>query len=137
MTTSAKTLDVITIGRSSVDLYGAQVGGRLEDMGSFQKYIGGSPTNMAAGTARLGLKSALITRVGDEHMGRFIREELAREGVDSVSHAHHAIVLRGQATLLQESRQTCRSEACPRRGPQRFGAVLPCCTTHSTTCLAR
>ncbi|MES2844479.1 MAG: 5-dehydro-2-deoxygluconokinase [Pseudomonadota bacterium] len=78
-----KTLDVITIGRSSVDLYGAQVGGRLEDMGSFQKYIGGSPTNIAAGTARLGLKSALITRVGDEHMGRFIREELAREGVDT------------------------------------------------------
>ncbi|NGM46640.1 5-dehydro-2-deoxygluconokinase [Rhodobacter sp. SGA-6-6] len=77
-----KTLDVITIGRSSVDLYGAQVGGRLEDMGSFQKYIGGSPCNIAAGTARLGLKSALITRVGDEHMGRFIREELAREGVD-------------------------------------------------------
>lgn len=77
-----KTLDVITIGRSSVDLYGAQVGGRLEDMGSFQKYLGGSPTNMATGTARLGLKSALITRVGDEHMGRFIREELAREGVN-------------------------------------------------------
>jgi 5-dehydro-2-deoxygluconokinase len=76
-------LDVITIGRASVDLYGAQVGGRLEDMGSFQKYIGGSPTNIAAGTARLGLKSALITRVGDEHMGRFIREELAREGVDT------------------------------------------------------
>ena len=77
-----KSLDVITIGRSSVDLYGAQIGGRLEDMGSFQKYIGGSPTNIAAGTARLGLKSALITRVGDEHMGRFIREELFREGVD-------------------------------------------------------
>jgi 5-dehydro-2-deoxygluconokinase len=77
-----KLLDVITIGRSSVDLYGAQVGGRLEDMGSFQKYIGGSPTNMAAGMARLGLKTALITRVGDEHMGRFIREELVREGVD-------------------------------------------------------
>ncbi len=77
-----KSLDVITIGRASVDLYGAQVGGRLEDMGSFQKYIGGSPCNMAAGTARLGLKSALITRVGNEHMGRFIREELAREGVN-------------------------------------------------------
>ncbi|WP_028034060.1 5-dehydro-2-deoxygluconokinase [Chelativorans sp. J32] len=78
----AKRLDVITIGRSSVDLYGAQVGGRLEDMASFNKYIGGSPTNIAAGAARLGLKSALITRVGDEHMGRFIREELQREGVD-------------------------------------------------------
>ncbi|MFK5980303.1 MAG: 5-dehydro-2-deoxygluconokinase [Rhizobiaceae bacterium] len=75
-------LDVITIGRSSVDLYGGQVGGRLEDMASFQKYIGGSPTNMAAGTARLGLKSALITRVGDEPMGRFIREELQAGGVD-------------------------------------------------------
>ena len=76
-------LDLITIGRSSVDLYGSQVGGRLEDMGGFEKYIGGSPTNMAAGTARLGLKSALLTRVGDEHMGRFIVEELAREGVDT------------------------------------------------------
>ena len=75
-------LDVITIGRSSVDLYGAQIGGRLEDMASFNKYIGGSPTNIAAGTARLGLKSGLITRVGDEHMGRFIREQLEREGVD-------------------------------------------------------
>ncbi len=78
-----KTLDVITIGRSSVDLYGAQIGGRLEDMASFNKYIGGSPTNIAAGTARLGLKSALITRVGDEHMGRFITEELRKEGVDT------------------------------------------------------
>lgn len=75
-------LDLITIGRSSVDLYGVQVGGRLEDMASFNKYIGGSPTNIAAGAARLGLKSALITRVGAEHMGRFIREQLVREKVD-------------------------------------------------------
>lgn len=78
----SETLDLISIGRSSVDLYGAQVGGRLEDMRSFDKYIGGSPTNIACGTARLGLKSAVITAVGDEHMGRFIREELIREGVD-------------------------------------------------------
>lgn len=77
-----KKLDLITIGRSSVDLYGAQIGGRLEDMASFNKYIGGSPTNIAAGAARLGLKSALITRVGNEHMGRFIREQLVKEGVD-------------------------------------------------------
>ncbi len=76
-------LDVITIGRASVDLYGAQVGGRLEDMRSFHKYVGGSPANIAAGCARLGLKSALLTRVGDEHMGRFIRAELAAEGVDT------------------------------------------------------
>lgn len=79
---TGKTLDVITIGRAGVDLYGSQVGGRLEDMGSFDKYIGGSPTNMACGTARLGLKSGLISRVGDEHMGRFILEELQRHGVN-------------------------------------------------------
>lgn len=78
-----KRLDLITIGRSSVDLYGAQVGGPLEDMSSFNKYVGGSPTNIATGTARLGLKSALLTRVGDEHMGRFLLRELAREGVDT------------------------------------------------------
>lgn len=78
-----KNLDLITIGRSSVDLYGTQIGGRLEDMTSFKKYIGGSPTNIAAGSARLGLKSAVITRVGHEHMGRFIVEQLGREGVDT------------------------------------------------------
>lgn len=78
-------LDLITIGRSSVDLYGAQVGGRLEDMGSFARYIGGAPTSVACGAARLGLRSAVITRVGDEHMGRFIREQLTREGVDTRS----------------------------------------------------
>ena len=78
-----KDLDIITIGRSSVDLYGTQIGGRLEDMRSFDKYIGGSPTNIACGTARLGMKSAVITGVGDEHMGRFILEQLRREGVST------------------------------------------------------
>ena len=76
-------LDVITIGRSSVDLYGQQVGGRLEDMGSFSKALGGSPTNTAFGAARLGLSTAVITRVGDEHMGRFIRETLKAGGVNT------------------------------------------------------
>ena len=76
-------LDVITIGRASVDLYGQQIGTRLEDVGSFAKSVGGCPTNIAVGTARLGLKSALITRVGDEQMGRFIREQLEREGVET------------------------------------------------------
>jgi 5-dehydro-2-deoxygluconokinase len=77
-----KAIDLITMGRSSVDLYGEQIGGRLEDMGSFAKYVGGSPTNTAIAAARLGLKTGLLTRVGADHMGRFIREELVREGVD-------------------------------------------------------
>lgn len=51
-------------------------------MGSFAKYVGGSPTNTAIGLARLGLNSALVTRVGADHMGRFIKEQLVREGVD-------------------------------------------------------
>jgi 5-dehydro-2-deoxygluconokinase len=78
----ARTLEVICIGRSSVDLYGQQVGGRLEDMASFAKYVGGCPTNISIGAARLGLKPGLITAVGDEHMGRFIKEQAAAEGVD-------------------------------------------------------
>ncbi|MFZ2103361.1 MAG: 5-dehydro-2-deoxygluconokinase, partial [Oricola sp.] len=76
------TLDVITIGRASVDLYGQQIGSRLEDIQSFAKSVGGCPANIAIGAARLGLRSALITRVGDEAFGRFIREQLIREGVD-------------------------------------------------------
>jgi 5-dehydro-2-deoxygluconokinase len=74
-------LDVITIGRSSVDLYGQQIGSRLEDVMSFAKSVGGSPTNIAIGAARLGLKTGLITGVGNEQLGRFIREQLQREGV--------------------------------------------------------
>ncbi|MBN9273239.1 MAG: 5-dehydro-2-deoxygluconokinase [Mesorhizobium sp.] len=74
-------LDVITIGRASVDLYGQQIGSRLEDITSFAKSVGGCPANISVGTARLGLRSALLTRVGDEQMGRFIREQLKREGV--------------------------------------------------------
>ena len=75
-------LDLIAVGRSSVDLYGEQIGGRLEDMGSFAKYVGGSPANTAVAAARLGLSTGLLTRVGADHMGRFIREQLVREGID-------------------------------------------------------
>ena len=85
MAEDGKTLDLLAIGRSSVDLYGQQAGGRLEDMASFAKYVGGSPTNTAIGATRLGLTAALLTRVGADHMGRFIREQLDREGVDTAS----------------------------------------------------
>ena len=83
MAATERQLDLITIGRSCIDLYGEQVGGRLEDMMSFAKYIGGSPTNTAVGASRLGLRSGLLTRVGADHFGRFIREQLGREGVST------------------------------------------------------
>jgi 5-dehydro-2-deoxygluconokinase len=76
-------LDLIAIGRVSVDLYGQQLGNRLEDVSTLAKAVGGCPANVAIGAARLGLKSALISRVGDEPMGRFVREQLTREGVDA------------------------------------------------------
>ena len=74
-------LDLITIGRVSVDLYGQQIGSRLEDIATFAKAVGGCPANIAIGAARLGLRTALISRVGDEPMGRFVLEQLARERV--------------------------------------------------------
>src|SRR5689334_1031794 len=80
---ATKTLGVIAIGRASVDLYGQQSGSRLEDIASFAKSVGGCPANISVGTARLGLRSALLTRVGDEQVGRFIREQLKREGVNT------------------------------------------------------
>jgi 5-dehydro-2-deoxygluconokinase len=80
-----KSLDVICLGRAGVDLYGEQIGCRLEDISSFSKSLGGSSGNIAFGAARLGLKSSMLTRVGDEQMGRFVREELVRVGCD-VSH---------------------------------------------------
>lgn len=79
---SGRQLDLICLGRLGVDLYAQQVGARLEDVSSFAKYLGGSSANIAFGTARLGLKSAMLSRVGDDHMGRFLLESLVREGCD-------------------------------------------------------
>ncbi|WP_246658007.1 bifunctional 5-dehydro-2-deoxygluconokinase/5-dehydro-2-deoxyphosphogluconate aldolase [Afipia massiliensis] len=79
---SGRALDIVTLGRAAVDLYGEQIGGRLEDMTSFAKYLGGCPANIATGASRLGMRTGMIARVGDEHMGRFVRETLEREGVD-------------------------------------------------------
>ncbi|TCP94729.1 5-dehydro-2-deoxygluconokinase [Cricetibacter osteomyelitidis] len=78
-----KTLDLICLGRVAVDLYGQQIGSRLEDMGTFSKYLGGSSGNVAYGTAVQGVKSSMLARVGDEHMGRFLRQELESVGVDT------------------------------------------------------
>ncbi|MDO6587880.1 5-dehydro-2-deoxygluconokinase [Salipiger sp. 1_MG-2023] len=75
--------DVITIGRTCADLYADQIGCRMEDARSFSKYIGGCPTNIAVGGARLGLKTALLSRVGDDQIGRFVRETLQAEGVET------------------------------------------------------
>lgn len=83
MKANNKKLDLICMGRVAVDLYGQQIGACLEDMGSFSKYLGGSSGNVAYGTALQGLKSSMFARVGDEHMGRFLKQELDSVGVDT------------------------------------------------------
>ncbi|WP_250534326.1 5-dehydro-2-deoxygluconokinase [Caballeronia sp. AZ10_KS36] len=80
-----RTRDIVCLGRLAVDLYAQQVGARLEDVSTFAKYLGGSSANIAFGCARLGLKSSMLARVGNDHMGRFLTETLAREGCD-ISH---------------------------------------------------
>ena len=75
--------DLICLGRLAVDLYAQQPGARLEDVMSFAKYLGGSSANAAFGATRLGLRTAMLSRVGDDHMGRFLLETLAREGCDT------------------------------------------------------
>lgn len=78
-----KQFDVICMGRVAVDFYSQQIGARLEDSTRFARYLGGSSGNVAFGTARQGLRSSMLARVGDEHMGRFVREELNRVGCDT------------------------------------------------------
>ena len=79
---TAPAFELACMGRAAVDLYGEQVGAPLEDTATFARYLGGSPANTAVGASRLGLSVAMITRVGDEQNGRFVRATLEREGVD-------------------------------------------------------
>ena len=76
-----ETLDLITMGRSSIDLYSNDVGTKFEDISSFAAYVGGSPTNIAVGTRRLGLDVALLTAVGQDKVGNFVLNFLNNEGV--------------------------------------------------------
>lgn len=79
---SGRKHEVVSIGRLAVDLYSNQYGCDLEDASTFAKYLGGSSGNVAFGCARLGMRSAMITRVGNEQMGRFLVKTLADEGCD-------------------------------------------------------
>jgi 5-dehydro-2-deoxygluconokinase len=83
--TGERSFDVISLGRATLDLYAQQLGARLEDATSFAKHLGGASAAIAFGCARLGLRVAMISRVGDDAAGRFVVETLAAEGCD-VSH---------------------------------------------------
>lgn len=80
---SARSYDAICLGRLAVDLYAQQYGCSLEEASTFSKYLGGSSANIAFGLARLKLKSAMLSRVGDEQNGRYLLNTLEREGCDT------------------------------------------------------
>lgn len=75
-------LDVLTVGRVGVDLYPQQSGVPLAGVTSFAKFLGGTATNVAVGAARLGRRSAVLTKVGPDGFGTFVREAMAGYGVD-------------------------------------------------------
>ena len=75
--------EVISMGRTGVDIYPLQVGVGLEDVRTFAKFVGGSATNVAVAAARHGRSVALITRVGNDPFGRYIRRSLEELGVDA------------------------------------------------------
>ncbi len=81
--TDGPTPDLITIGRSSIDLYSQDVGRAMPDVRHIGAYLGGSPLNIAVGAARLGVRAALVTAVGEDQVGDFILAGLAREGVET------------------------------------------------------
>ena len=75
--------DLITMGRVGVDLYPEQIGVGLADVQTFAKFLGGSATNVAVAAARLGDRSAVITKVGDDPFGPYVRRALEGFGVDA------------------------------------------------------
>ncbi len=79
----ASEYDVLTIGRSCIDLYAHQIGVPLSEVKTFDAYVGGCPANISVGTRRLGLRSALVTAVGDDEVGDFVLAFLRREGVET------------------------------------------------------
>jgi 5-dehydro-2-deoxygluconokinase len=81
--TSTQPLDVLAIGRSGVDIYPLQIGVGLENVQTFGKFLGGSAANVAVAAARLGNHTALISGVGADPFGAFVKTELASLGVDN------------------------------------------------------
>jgi 5-dehydro-2-deoxygluconokinase len=82
MTPPGAELEVLTVGRVGVDLYPEQIGVPLAQVRTFRKMLGGSPTNVAVAAARLGRRSAVITKVGDDAFGPYVRQALEEFGVD-------------------------------------------------------
>lgn len=78
-----KKYDVITFGRSSIDLYSQNIGSPFNDIKGFDAFVGGSPLNIAVACSRLGLRASLLTAVGNDKVGGFIIDFLEKEKVNT------------------------------------------------------
>lgn len=79
----SKKFDLLTLGRSSIDLYSADVGSSFEKISAFNAFVGGCPLNIATGAQRLGLKTAILTGIGNDQVGKFIKHFLDEEGIET------------------------------------------------------
>ena len=80
-TNMTKKYDLLTLGRSSIDLYSANVGSPFVKIEAFNAFVGGCPLNIATGSRRLGLNTAILTGIGDDQVGNFIKHFLDEEGI--------------------------------------------------------
>lgn len=78
-----KKYELITFGRSSIDLYSQNIGSPFNDIKGFDAFVGGSPLNIAVACARLGVNASLLTAVGNDKVGEFILNFLNNEGVNT------------------------------------------------------
>ncbi|WP_237203170.1 5-dehydro-2-deoxygluconokinase [Rothia endophytica] len=99
--------ELLTMGRISVDVYPDDIGVGLEDVITFRKYLGGSPSNVAVAAAKYGHKTSVITSVGNDPFGVFLRRELNRYGSDDAN------------VLVNDSLQTCVT-FCAIKPPEDF-----------------
>ena len=122
MSTTARSYDVITMGRSSIDLYSNDIGATFVEISSFAAYVGGCPTNISVGTRRLGLRPALLTAVGDDQVGNFILHFLHYQARNEQARVHTAVAYAKTKNRLQTL--ACISSIGPGATNMVTGAAL-------------
>lgn len=99
----------LVVGRAGMDIYAHPPGTRLEEAAYFQSALGGSAANIAAGITRLGGKASLLTCISDDAVGRFVRVQLSRYGIDDSLVFEQAGEVRNSLAVVETRSQNCQS----------------------------
>ena len=102
-----RSLDAVCLGRAGMDLYAIEHDTDLADVSGFEKHVGGSPALIAIGMAKLGARSALVSRVSDDVIGRFVRQRVSDFGVDVQSVALDATGTRTSLAVTEMRADGC------------------------------